>query len=250
MFLGEAQSAVREQLEIRSNSGCVLAALLDLSWVRSAEVDGHVQVFDFGRIDAHDATAGGVDRNEVFAKDQDASLFGRSLDGSVPFHTDDAIDDGKGPTELAIEGDDGFGDSDLMEGIFRPAVDGTGNEAEEVFHREGGPGPVMGLHFGHGDDEISGEDGIGEEKLSLTSEVFDGADVVAIQVDKIVFKVLDALPIAGFVGEAEGIAAVARTFSDGDRGGPERAECVEGGSNQRYIRIDGGGGVKLDEVGL
>lgn len=236
------------QLKIRADGGWVLTALLDLCLARGTEVGGHGQIFDFGRVDAHNAAAGGVDGDEVFAENQDVGCLRSSLDGSVPFHPDDAIDDRESLAKLAIYGDDGFGDSDVVEGVFRPAVNGTGDEAEEVFHRKGGAGPVMGLHFRHGDDEIGRENRVGKEELVLAREVFNGTNVVTVEVDEIIFEVPDTFPIAGLVGEAEGIAAVAGTFGDGDRGGPERAEGVEGGRDEGDISIDGGGRVELDQV--
>ena len=239
-----------DQLKIGADGGWVFTALFDLGWMERSQVGCPIQILNFGGVDAHDSAAGGIDGDEVLAENQDAGLLGSSLDGSVPFHADDAIDDGESPPELAVDGDDGVGDSDVVKGVFRPAVNGTGHEAEEIFHRKGGTGPVMGLHFWHGDDEIGGEGGIREKELTEAGEVFDGADVVAIEIDKIVFEIFDVLPIAGFVGEAEGIAAVAWAFGDGYRGGSEGAEGGEGRGDQGDVGIDGGCGIELNEVGF
>ena len=109
---------------------------------------------------------------------------------------------------------------------------------------------MMGFHFGHGHEEVGGKDGIRKEELIAAGEVLDRANVVSIEVDKIIFKAFDALPIAGFLGEAECVAAMAWAFGNGDGGGTEGSERGEGSGDQSDVRIDGGGGIELDEIGL
>ena len=58
-----------------------------------------LEVFDLRGIDAHDPAAGGVDRRDIAARDQDSGVLRGPLNGAVSFHTHASIDDGELPRD-------------------------------------------------------------------------------------------------------------------------------------------------------
>ncbi len=108
----------------------------------------------------------------------------------------------------------------------------------------------MGFHLGQRNDQVGGQNGVREIEPVVTGEIPDGADVVAVEIDKDVVKARDFGAVAGQFGHSKGVSPVARAFADADRCGSERAEHFERGGNDGDIGVDAGMRVELDEIGL
>ena len=80
---------------------------------------------------------------------QDENDMPRLLDGPIAFHAHDAVHHGEGVGKEPVELEDRRVDAFVVEEVLRPAVDAAGDEAEEVLHRQGDTGPVMGFQLGH-----------------------------------------------------------------------------------------------------
>src|SRR5437660_548156 len=92
-------------------------------------------------INAHDSAAGGVDRHQIAAHYQHAALFRRSLDGPVALHPDNPIHNRKAARKYTMQLGDRTIDTDLVKLVFRPPVDRSGDQAEEVFHGQSRASP-------------------------------------------------------------------------------------------------------------
>src|SRR6185437_17131651 len=97
---------------------------------------GDAQVLDLFRIDSHDAAAGGVNGGGIASGDENAGRFRSTLDRSVTFHANNAIDDRELLRKQMMQVDDGLRNTRPVENVLRPAVDCAGDQTEQVFHRK------------------------------------------------------------------------------------------------------------------
>src|SRR6185295_17579035 len=113
-----------DQRKVRADLADLLPTLLDLDFfdVAQVTVKGHAKVFDLGRIDTHNTAAGGVHSRQVGAHHQHTDGLGSALNRTITFHAHDAVHDGKAAAENAVQLDDRFGNSDMVQLILRPAV--------------------------------------------------------------------------------------------------------------------------------
>src|SRR5262249_13650930 len=102
--------------------------------------------------------------------DEHAAIPGFALDWPIAFHSHDSVDDGEAFAENTMQFDDRPGDSLAVQFVLGPAVNSARNDAEEVLHGKRGAGPVMSLHFRHGNDQIGAKGGVGQENLVEISE--------------------------------------------------------------------------------
>ena len=58
-----------------------------------------------------------------------------------------------------------FVDAGPVQHVLGPAVDAAGHHAEQILHRERRARPVMGLHLGHGDQQVGAQRGVGQVEL-------------------------------------------------------------------------------------
>src|SRR5436853_412201 len=107
-------------------------------------------------------------------------MFSSALNRPIAFHADYAVDDREGIAELTVQRDDGFGNSDIVQLVFRPSVNRARDYAEEILHRERSARPMVRLHLREGDDQVGSQDRVREVKLRLAGEVLDGRHIIAI----------------------------------------------------------------------
>ena len=118
-----------------------------------------------------------------------------------------------------------FVDAGPVEHVLGPSVDAARHHAEEVLHGQRGAHPVMGLHLGHGDQQVGAQSGVGKVELAEARELAGGAharDVVQVQIHEQVFEARNDLEVAGGVRQVQRVAAVARPLGDAHAGGAHR----------------------------
>src|SRR5436190_1230891 len=132
----------RQQLEIRADRFQALAGLMD-----GPGNPGHLQVLDFGWIDAHNAAAGSVDSGHIAAGHQDSGRLRLTLNGTVALHPHDAVDQREAAWNDRVEVCDGFMNAGPVQYVLGPAVYTTGHQPEQVLHPQRRARPMMGFHF-------------------------------------------------------------------------------------------------------
>ena len=66
-------------------------------WIWPSRLPACARYFTFLGQQSHDAAAGGIHGHRVVAQYQHSGVFGFSLKRTVPFHSDDAVDDCESP---------------------------------------------------------------------------------------------------------------------------------------------------------
>jgi hypothetical protein len=152
------------ELEWRHYVGDLLSNLPGLPDLEIGTGSSKLQIFELLGIDLHDAAAGGIYTRWVGTGDNYAGLFGGALNRAVALHTFDSIDQAELLWEGKVQVGDGLVDTRPMKNILGPAVNGTGHEAEEIFHGKGGSSPMVGLHFGKANEKIGAENCVRQVK--------------------------------------------------------------------------------------
>jgi hypothetical protein len=195
-----------------------------------------------------------VDGDRVLAEHEQPGLARLSLDRAVALHPHDAVDDGEAAGgEGGVQVEDAVVDALPVEGVFGPAVDGSGDDAEEVLHGERDPCPVVSLELGHRDEEVGVEHGARQVEVAQVGKAaLQGRAAHAIHVEVHV----GCPDVAQGVVEARreqhvlGVAAVAGALGDDHLACVQAAEGLGGCSHQQGVGVDDAARVVFDQVRL
>ena len=84
--------------------------------------------------------------------------FRRTFERTVAFHSNDPVSNYEMRTDCGANVENALVNAGPVKDVLRPAVTRSGNDSEDILHAECDASPVMGFHFGHGNDEVRCQD--------------------------------------------------------------------------------------------
>jgi len=234
------------------------AKLLNLRWFHVAEHGGGAgEIVHFFGAEVHDPTGGGVRGDGIVAEDQHTGGLGISLNGTIAFHAEDAIDDDEIGAGGGVDIENRAIDAGPMENVFWPAIATSGNDAKEIFHGERYASPVMRFELGHGNEKVDAKNSLGQ--IELFEERGAGFELDALNVINVEVAEVTARPItegAREFGEADGfenglrVAVERGSIADEHAGGAELEKTFASGGDDGGMGVHGADRIVTDEIGF